>query len=243
MSMSTVALRRLRRALTAAALLLAPVCGFAPACTDKLHHGRSAAARLGCRARGPPPRRAPITALSFDDPAFTVATAIVGLGLAVSGQSLINSMFTGTAGGSDGLGDFLKDGTGEMGSNYRPSSGPKEETPPPLTWLDRFIPQLDFVEVRRGDDAVGGNGGGSGSGGGGVGEDEGGVGGSVGSQTDERLGQLRTNMEAAQRMGDTGAAEMWRRQLEKGEADASRRRLDRGRLERATTAGEAEGGD
>ena len=222
--------------LTAAALLLAPVCGFAPACTDKLHHGRSAA-RLRCRARGPPPRRAPITALSFDDPAFTVATAIVGLGLAVSGQSLINSMFTGTAGGSDGLGDFLKDGTGEMGSNYRPSSGPKDEAPPPLTWLDRFIPQLDFVEVRRGDDAAGGGGGG----GGGVGEEEGGVGGSV--ETDERLEQLRTNMEAAQRMGDTGAAEMWRRQLGKGEADASRRRLDRARLERAIAAGEAEGGD
>ena len=55
-------------------------------------------------------RRAPITALSFDDPAFTVAVGIIGLGLAVSGQSLINSMFQGSAGGSDGLGDFLKDG-------------------------------------------------------------------------------------------------------------------------------------
>ena len=64
-----------------------------------------------------------------------------------------------------------------------------------------------------------------------------------GGSPTELWGQLRTNMEAAQRMGDTGAAEMWRRQLEKGEADASRRRLDRGRLERATTAGEAEGGD
>ena len=83
---------------------------------------------------------------------------------------------------------------------------------------------------------------GEGTGGGGGGE-----GGGVGAaEPDARLEQLRSNMEVAQRMGDAGAAGMWRRQLEKGEAEASRRRRDRETLERAIGAppeGEGEGGD
>ena len=79
-------------------------------------HQRSRQAALSSTA--PPSRKAPITSVSFDDPVFTVATTIVGLGLAIQGQSLINSMFQGTAGGSDGLLDYLKDG--EFHGEHRP---------------------------------------------------------------------------------------------------------------------------
>ena len=75
-----------------------------------------------------------------------------------------------------------------------------------MTFLDRFIPQLDFVDVRRGSDE---------------GRDSA-MGGLEGGAEESALAieQLRANMEAARRMGDAASAEMWRKQLERAESES-----------------------
>jgi hypothetical protein len=73
--------------------------------------------------------------------------AIAGLALllGIAAQTFINQMLE----GDDGLGAFLKDGSGYNKSGYRPlSKGTTNEgkkNADPLPWLK--LPQLDFVEV------------------------------------------------------------------------------------------------
>jgi hypothetical protein len=73
--------------------------------------------------------------------------AIAGLALllGIAAQTFINQMLE----GDDGLGAFLKDGSGYNKSGYRPkdkknNEGDKTSTDP-LPWLK--LPRLDFVEV------------------------------------------------------------------------------------------------
>lgn len=71
-----------------------------------------------------------------------VVIVIVALGLGVAAQGFINQMLK----GDQGLGAFLKDGSGYNRSGFRPSSSSADDGPSdPLPWLK--LPQLDFVEV------------------------------------------------------------------------------------------------
>lgn len=71
--------------------------------------------------------------------------AIVALVLLVSAQSFINKMLE----GDQGLGAFLKDGSGYNRSGYRPGNknnrGDDGKDNDPLPWIK--LPRLDFVEV------------------------------------------------------------------------------------------------
>lgn len=67
--------------------------------------------------------------------------AAVALGLLIAAQSFINQMLD----GDQGLGAFLKDGSGYQRSRFRAVQKKKETTNDPLPWLK--LPQLDFVEV------------------------------------------------------------------------------------------------
>jgi hypothetical protein len=69
-------------------------------------------------------------------------TAVVALVLLVAAQSFINQMLD----GDQGLGAFLKDGSGYNKSGFQSLKQKKTETSKdPLPWLK--LPQLDFVEV------------------------------------------------------------------------------------------------
>lgn len=65
----------------------------------------------------------------------------VALGLGVAAQGFINQMLE----GDQGLGAFLKDGSGFNKSGFRRMTTGKEKSQDPLPWLK--LPQLDFVEV------------------------------------------------------------------------------------------------
>lgn len=65
----------------------------------------------------------------------------VALGLGVAAQGFINQMLE----GDQGLGAFLKDGSGYNRSGFRGPSSNNEEAVDPLPWLK--LPRLDFVEV------------------------------------------------------------------------------------------------
>ena len=71
-------------------------------------------------------------------PLLVAACAIV---LGVSAQSFINQMLK----GDQGLGAFLKDGSGYNKSGFRQSSPSTIGSEDPLPWLK--LPKLDFVEV------------------------------------------------------------------------------------------------
>jgi hypothetical protein len=74
-----------------------------------------------------------------------LVVAGVALGLGVAAQGFINQMLE----GDQGLGAFLKDGSGYNKSGFRgassSSSSKSETSADPLPWLK--LPQLDFVEV------------------------------------------------------------------------------------------------
>jgi hypothetical protein len=65
----------------------------------------------------------------------------VALGLGITAQGFINQMLE----GDQGLGAFLKDGSGYNKSGFRTTNKPKSSSNDPLPWLK--LPQLDFVEV------------------------------------------------------------------------------------------------
>lgn len=70
---------------------------------------------------------------------------VVALAVGIAAQSFINQMLQ----GDQGLGAFLKDGSGYNKSGFRPkyfSASNKDNTKKdPLPWLK--LPELDFVEV------------------------------------------------------------------------------------------------
>jgi hypothetical protein len=82
-----------------------------------------------------------------DNPLLSpLVVVILALVLLVSAQTFINNMLE----GDQGLGAFLKDGSGYNRSGYRPSNGKNTENnnadnSDPLPWLK--LPRLDFVEV------------------------------------------------------------------------------------------------
>lgn len=79
---------------------------------------------------------------SFDPGSINVVViTIFALALAVTAQGLINQMVQ----GDQGLGAFLRDGSGFQKSAFQPMRQKKELTSDPLPWLK--LPQLDFVEV------------------------------------------------------------------------------------------------
>ena len=71
-------------------------------------------------------------------PFFIVIVALV---LLVGAQSFINTMLD----GDQGLGAFLRDGSGYNRSGYRPNRSSDNTNNDPLPWLK--LPRLDFVEV------------------------------------------------------------------------------------------------
>ena len=82
-----------------------------------------------------------------DNPLLSpLAVVILALVLLFSAQTFINKMLK----GDQGLGAFLKDGSGYNRSGYRPSNGKNADNNnadnnDPLPWLK--LPRLDFVEV------------------------------------------------------------------------------------------------
>jgi hypothetical protein len=77
---------------------------------------------------------------SMDLPPFAIAG--VALVLGVAAQSFINQMLQ----GDQGLGAFLKDGSGYSKSSFsQVRQADKESQKDPLPWLK--LPQFDFVEV------------------------------------------------------------------------------------------------
>jgi hypothetical protein len=67
---------------------------------------------------------------------------VIALGLGVAAQGFINQMLE----GDQGLGAYLKDGSGYNKSGFRKVASSKtEKVKDPLPWLK--LPQLDFVEV------------------------------------------------------------------------------------------------
>lgn len=79
-----------------------------------------------------------------------LVVAGVAIGLGVAAQGFINQMLQ----GDQGLGAFLKDGSGYNKSGFRSKSSENERDIDPLPWLK--LPQLDFVEV-AGQSNIGGN--------------------------------------------------------------------------------------
>jgi hypothetical protein len=74
--------------------------------------------------------------------------AIIAIALLIAAQSFINQMLE----GDQGLGAFLKDGSGYNKSGYRPATNTRSsgdnngnDNNDPLPWLK--LPRLDFVEV------------------------------------------------------------------------------------------------
>lgn len=78
-----------------------------------------------------------------DNPLLSpLAVVVLAAVLLFSAQTFINNMLE----GDQGLGAFLKDGSGYNRSGYRPNAGSDEsEAKDPLPWLK--LPKLDFVEV------------------------------------------------------------------------------------------------
>ena len=72
-----------------------------------------------------------------------LAVVVLALVLLVSAQSFINTMLD----GDQGLGAFLRDGSGYNRSGYRPNTSGDNDSSnnDPLPWLK--LPKLDFVEV------------------------------------------------------------------------------------------------
>ena len=72
-----------------------------------------------------------------------LAVVVLALVLLVSAQGFINTMLE----GDQGLGAFLRDGSGYNRSGYRPnaSGDTDNSSKDPLPWLK--LPKLDFVEV------------------------------------------------------------------------------------------------
>lgn len=97
--------------------------------------------------RREPQRRIPTTVLLsmtsldvFDTSPLLVAGLALGLG--IGAQGFINQMLD----GDEGLGAFLRDGSGYNKSGFRPiTNQPSTKSDDPLPWLK--LPQLDFVEV------------------------------------------------------------------------------------------------
>lgn len=89
------------------------------------------------------------TALAvIQDDSFMTSTApvplvlVVALGLFIAAQTLINQQLR----GDQGLGAFLRDGSGYSGSAFRPKTqAGTEGSSDPLPWLR--LPQIDFVQV------------------------------------------------------------------------------------------------
>ena len=76
----------------------------------------------------------------FDTSPLLVAGLALGLG--IGAQGFINQMLD----GDEGLGAFLRDGSGYNKSGFRPKNNqPSTKSDDPLPWLK--LPQLDFVEV------------------------------------------------------------------------------------------------
>lgn len=76
----------------------------------------------------------------FDTSPLLVAGLALGLG--IGAQGFINQMLD----GDEGLGAFLRDGSGYNKSGFRPiTNQPSTKSDDPLPWLK--LPQLDFVEV------------------------------------------------------------------------------------------------
>ena len=73
---------------------------------------------------------------AFSVPLLLGSALVVG----IAAQSFINKMLE----GDQGLGAFLKDGSGYNKSRFRPASSTNEKQDP-LPWLK--LPELDFVEV------------------------------------------------------------------------------------------------
>ena len=81
-----------------------------------------------------------------DNPLLSpLAVVLLAIVLLVSAQTFINGMLE----GDQGLGAFLRDGSGYNRSGYRPNKNKNNEngteTKDPLPWLK--LPKLDFVEV------------------------------------------------------------------------------------------------
>ena len=76
---------------------------------------------------------------AFSVPLLLMAAVVIG----VAAQSFINQMIE----GDQGLGAFLKDGSGYNKSGFRPRSKKKsaDSNDDPLPWLK--LPTLDYVEV------------------------------------------------------------------------------------------------
>lgn len=95
-------------------------------------------------SRGVPPRTKVYLAES-SLPMLDVSpllVVVIALGLGVAAQGFINQMLE----GDQGLGAYLKDGSGYNKSGFRKVASSKtEKVKDPLPWLK--LPQLDFVEV------------------------------------------------------------------------------------------------
>eukprot|EP00980_Cylindrotheca_fusiformis_P002824 scaffold672_cov126-Cylindrotheca_fusiformis.AAC.25 len=74
-------------------------------------------------------------------PSSPLLVAAIALALGVGAQSFINQMLR----GDQGLGAFLKDGSGYNRSAFRSSMERKGDVSDPLPWLK--LPKLDFVDV------------------------------------------------------------------------------------------------
>jgi len=71
----------------------------------------------------------------------TPIALLVAVVLLVAAQGFINTL----ASGEQGLGAFLRDGSGYNKSAYKPNSDNDSTGKDPLPWLS--LPKLDFVEV------------------------------------------------------------------------------------------------
>jgi hypothetical protein len=76
---------------------------------------------------------------------IALVTAIV---LFIAAQGFINQLVSGT----QGLGAYLKDGSGYNKSAFQPLNSREENDKDPLSWLS--LPKLDFVDVKGQEDAL-----------------------------------------------------------------------------------------
>lgn len=80
-------------------------------------------------------------ATSILDVSSPLLVGAVALGLGIGAQSFINQMLK----GDQGLGAFLKDGSGYNRSGFRNKKDEAAKPSDPLPWLQ--LPKLDFVQV------------------------------------------------------------------------------------------------
>jgi len=88
----------------------------------------------------PPLTLSSLVTLEDWDASIPLVPLLAALTIGVAAQTLINSMLQ----GDQGLGAFLRDGSGFNKSGFRPTSS-KEKSDDPLPWLP--LPWLDFVDV------------------------------------------------------------------------------------------------